>query len=93
MTPCKYGDPLCPCPDGDPCHYEGNNPMTTSQEWAERLSGYAPEEFMPRTPTPTLDKLHRAMVHKWANDPAPWSNATQAKLAAWRKWRRRWSGI
>lgn len=24
---CPYGDPLCPCPDGDPCHYEGENPM------------------------------------------------------------------
>ena len=24
---CKYGDPLCPCQDGDPCHYEGENPM------------------------------------------------------------------
>lgn len=21
---CKYGDPLCPCPDGDLCHYEGD---------------------------------------------------------------------
>lgn len=25
---CKYGDPYCPCQDGDPCHYEGDNPMT-----------------------------------------------------------------
>ena len=22
MTTCKYGDPTCPCQDGDPCHYE-----------------------------------------------------------------------
>ena len=22
MTICKYGDPVCPCQDGDPCHYE-----------------------------------------------------------------------
>lgn len=25
MTPgrtCPYGDPTCPCQDGDPCHYE-----------------------------------------------------------------------
>ena len=28
MTACKYGDPTCPCQDGDPCHYEGDNPMT-----------------------------------------------------------------
>lgn len=21
---CPYGDPTCPCPDGDPCHYEGD---------------------------------------------------------------------
>ena len=24
---CKYGDTGCPCQDGDPCHYEGENPM------------------------------------------------------------------
>ena len=23
---CKYGDPTCPCADGDTCHYEGQNP-------------------------------------------------------------------
>lgn len=25
---CKYGDPTCSCQDGDPCHYEGENPMS-----------------------------------------------------------------
>lgn len=24
----KHGDKHCPCPDGDPCHYEGDNPMS-----------------------------------------------------------------
>lgn len=24
---CKYGDPICPCQDGDPCHYEGEDAM------------------------------------------------------------------
>lgn len=24
---CLYGDPLCPCQDGDACHYEGENPL------------------------------------------------------------------
>ena len=28
MAACKYGDALCPCQDGDQCHYEGMNPMT-----------------------------------------------------------------
>jgi hypothetical protein len=27
VTPCKYGDPLCPCQDGDQCHYEGPHAM------------------------------------------------------------------
>ena len=27
MSDCKYGDPGCPCQDGDTCHYEGENPM------------------------------------------------------------------
>jgi hypothetical protein len=40
----------------------------------------------------TIEKLHRAMVHKLANAPAPWTNEVKAKLAAWRKWRRRFSG-
>jgi hypothetical protein len=22
---CPHGDPTCPCPDGDPCHYEGGD--------------------------------------------------------------------
>ena len=33
-TPCKYGDPLCPCQDGDQCHYEGENPMTPPPPFA-----------------------------------------------------------
>lgn len=24
--PCPFGDPYCPCQDGDPCHYAGKNP-------------------------------------------------------------------
>jgi len=28
VTFCKFLDPLCPCQDGDPCHYDGVNPMT-----------------------------------------------------------------
>ncbi len=27
MAECKYGDPYCPCQDGDPCHYEGEDAM------------------------------------------------------------------
>jgi hypothetical protein len=25
MAKCKYGDPTCPCQDGDLCHYEGKD--------------------------------------------------------------------
>lgn len=28
---CKYGDPLCPCPDGDQCHYEGKDAWPAPQ--------------------------------------------------------------
>ena len=24
---CPHGDSTCPCQDGDPCHYEGREPM------------------------------------------------------------------
>jgi hypothetical protein len=30
---CKYGDALCPCQDGDMCHYEGQNPMKPPVEF------------------------------------------------------------
>lgn len=33
MSACKYGDPTCPCQDGDPCHYEGDNPMLVRPEY------------------------------------------------------------
>lgn len=26
---CAYGDTTCPCQNGDVCHYEGPNPMTS----------------------------------------------------------------
>jgi hypothetical protein len=29
---CKYGDPNCPCPDGDPCHYEGKDAFTPPEQ-------------------------------------------------------------
>lgn len=37
--PCKYGDPLCPCQDGDMCHYEGPNPMAAPQPLGVPRSG------------------------------------------------------
>lgn len=33
---CFYGDPTCPCQDGDPCHYEGDDPMNVPPEYARR---------------------------------------------------------
>lgn len=49
-TPCKHGDPSCPCQDGDSCHYEGANPWpepSTQQKaaWDEqRVKEKWPEE-------------------------------------------------
>jgi len=31
---CPYGDKLCPCQDGDQCHYTGTNPMKPPPEAA-----------------------------------------------------------
>lgn len=36
---CFYGDPTCPCRDGDPCHYEGENPMNVPPEYVRRARG------------------------------------------------------
>lgn len=38
MPICPHGDPLCPCPDGDPCHYEGTNPMPSPRDQPRRAS-------------------------------------------------------
>ena len=38
---CPYGDPLCPCPDGDTCHYE----------WDERTKTH------PMSPLPVIVRL------------------------------------
>lgn len=27
LRSCPHGDPTCPCPDGDPCHYDGTSAM------------------------------------------------------------------
>ena len=32
---CRGKDPLCPCQDGDMCHYEGENPMQTAEEYEQ----------------------------------------------------------
>jgi len=34
---CRYGDPTCPCQDGDPCHYEGKNPWTPPIQMLEKV--------------------------------------------------------
>jgi len=49
MTDCTYGSKTCPCQDGDPCHYEGENPMTPSivYLWFKNTYGIEdPEEFV-----------------------------------------------
>lgn len=30
--PCPFGDPYCPCPDGDICHYV-DDPVTGTKAW------------------------------------------------------------
>lgn len=30
MPTCSYGDPACPCPDGDACHYEWDHDRKTA---------------------------------------------------------------
>ena len=36
MIACNYGDPTCPCQGGDPCHYEGENPMLVPPEYVRQ---------------------------------------------------------
>lgn len=48
MSLCKYGDPLCPCQDGDMCHYEGPNPMTVLDKIAGIVLAYRPKSKQPK---------------------------------------------
>lgn len=43
MSACKYGDPLCPCQDGDMCHYEGPKPLPVPAIYAGRMIELAVE--------------------------------------------------
>ena len=36
MTFCKYGDPTCPCQDGDMCHYEGPDPSLVRSDFVRQ---------------------------------------------------------
>lgn len=38
MAACKYFDPLCPCQDGDMCHYGGRNPISLPPVYATRMA-------------------------------------------------------
>jgi hypothetical protein len=39
MTACVYGDPFCPCQDGDSCHYR---PVGESEAWRPPDSFWRP---------------------------------------------------
>lgn len=39
--PCAFGDPLCPCQDGDACHYvsvKGDKPMVPPEKRCQKCS-------------------------------------------------------
>lgn len=40
---CAYGDPTCPCQDGDLCHYEGKDPMNVRPEFVRAAIAAAVE--------------------------------------------------
>lgn len=59
MSDCKYGDPLCPCQDGDACHYEETK-MTHAMPHQSQLA-------------PSLNKFHAGNgsdgKHYWLTPP------------------------
>ncbi len=58
MSPCLGGDPLCPCQDGDCCHYRGNDP------WPVRNNRRNPVEFSCLQEAREYSQAH--MVKVWA---------------------------
>jgi len=48
MTDCKYGDPTCPCQDGDMCHYKAGwvtKAMPVPAEYADAALAKKDEEI------------------------------------------------
>lgn len=46
---CPYGDPTCPCQDGDACHYEGPDPINVRPEYVRRAIKQAIEAVRDET--------------------------------------------
>lgn len=77
---CPHGDPACPCPDGDMCHYEGPNP------WKSPLP--APEETTPmehtcQTPNYTdgpCEACAQEMAAEYALLPCPFCGSMELEL-------------
>lgn len=47
MASYKYGDLICPCQDGDACHYEGGSPMMVRPEFVRAAYREAKEDTQP----------------------------------------------
>jgi hypothetical protein len=61
--PCKYGDPACPCQDGDACHYEGRDAII-----APRIT---PEDaIMLQAIARERERSKRKVKHRDSRDPA-----------------------
>ena len=64
MSACKYGDPTCPCQDGDMCHYEGPRPMSVPPEYV-RLASFALRSALERIATG--DGYYGAQAREYKN--------------------------
>lgn len=65
---CPYGDPLCPCPDGVLCHYEGEDAWPSPNPYGTYVIGDAAdrledEVLVLRSPK---DSLERFETRGWA---------------------------
>ncbi len=53
-NPCEYGDPFCPCQDGDACHYRGHNPLPDPRPTIEQQIAELERAGWSATMTPTI---------------------------------------
>lgn len=93
--PCKFGDVTCPCSDGDPCHYEGPNPMMPPAARKQASGNEKPMPTISATKRRTASEIKNLLGIAEAMSGVLYNMAQDDKVPeGWRNlanfWRQEW---